>query len=77
MMKSFMTPGTLSQGMEFDEVPDEDGTMPFPKESVMAIYDLCPSPGKRRVPNPNLGTPARYGWDAGTRKCKGTIFLVH
>jgi hypothetical protein len=32
MMKSFITSGSLSRGMEVDEVPDEGGTTPFPGE---------------------------------------------
>jgi hypothetical protein len=40
MMKSFMTSGSLSRGMEVDEVPDEEDTMPFPGEDVViTIYN--------------------------------------
>jgi hypothetical protein len=59
MMKSFMTSGSLSRGMEVDEIPDEGDAMPFPREcAVMTIYDECPSLGMRHASNPSLGTPA-------------------
>jgi hypothetical protein len=51
IMKSFMTSRSLSQGMEVDEAD----MMPFLREeAVMTIYDECPSPGRRCVPNPSL-----------------------
>jgi hypothetical protein len=78
MMKSFMTLGSLSQGMEVNKVPDEGDTMPFQGEdAVTTIYDGRPSPGRRHMPDPSLGTQACCGWGCRTRKCKGTNFLVH
>jgi hypothetical protein len=63
MMKSFMTSGSLSWGMEVNEISDEGDTMPFHEEdAVMMIYDRHPSPGMRHASNPSLGTPARDGW---------------
>jgi hypothetical protein len=35
MMKSFMTSGSLSRGMEVYEVPDEGDTMPFAGEDAV------------------------------------------
>jgi hypothetical protein len=62
MMRNFMASGSLARGMEVNEVLDEGDTMPLLKEdAVMMIYDGCPSPGMRRVANPSLGNPARYG----------------
>jgi hypothetical protein len=62
MMKSFMTLGSLSRGMEVDEVPDEGDTTPFLREDVvMTIYDGHPSTGRCRMSNPSLGTLARCG----------------
>jgi hypothetical protein len=66
MMKNFIASGSLSRGIEVDEVPDEGDAMPIPREdAIMTIYDGCPSPGMRHVSNPGLGTPARYGWGHG------------
>jgi hypothetical protein len=63
MMKSFMVLVSLTQGIEFDEVPDKGDTMPFPrKDVVMTMYDGRPSPGMHHVSNPSLGTPALYCW---------------
>jgi hypothetical protein len=65
-MKSFMALGSLTRGMEINDVPDEGGAMPFSREDmVMTIYDGRPSLGVYRVSNPSLGTPARYGWGCG------------
>jgi hypothetical protein len=78
MMKNFMTSRSLSQGMEVDEIPIEGDMMPFPREGVvMAIYGRHPSPERCHMPDPGLGTPARFSQEAGTQKCKGMNFLVH
>jgi hypothetical protein len=62
MMKNFMASGSLTRGMEVDEVLSEGDTMPFPKEdTVMTIYDGRPSPGMRRMSSPSRGTPSHYG----------------
>jgi hypothetical protein len=54
---------SLTQGIEVDVVSNEGDMTPFPREdTVMAIYDGCPTPRMCRVSNPNLGTPARCGW---------------
>jgi hypothetical protein len=46
MMKNFMASGSLTRGMEVDEVPDEGDTMPFPREdAVMMIYVGRPPAG--------------------------------
>jgi hypothetical protein len=69
LMKSFMTSGSLSRGMEVDEVPNEDNTVPFLGEDmVMMIYDEHPSPERCRGPNPSLGTPAHHGRGCGNMK---------
>jgi hypothetical protein len=66
MMKNFKTSGSLSQGMEVDEVPYESDTTPFPGEdTVMMIYDGCPLLGRRRMSNSSLGIPACYDWGCG------------
>jgi hypothetical protein len=58
MMKSCITSGSLPRSMEVDEVPDKGDAMPFPEEdAIMAIYDGCPSPERRRMSDPSLGTP--------------------
>jgi hypothetical protein len=46
MMKNFMASGSLTRGMELDEVPEEGDVTPFPREdAVMMIYDGCPPAG--------------------------------
>jgi hypothetical protein len=63
MMKKFMASGSITRGMELNEVPNEGDVMPFPGEdTVMTTYDGCPSPGMCRVSNLSLGTPAHCGW---------------
>jgi hypothetical protein len=66
IMKSFMSLGSLTRGMELGEVSDEGDMTPFPREdAIMTIYDGCPPLGMCRVSNLNPGTPARYGWGCG------------
>jgi hypothetical protein len=63
MMKNFMASGSLTQGMEIDEVPNEGDATPFPGEdAVMMIYDEHPSSGMRHVSNPSPRNLACYGW---------------
>jgi hypothetical protein len=71
-MKSFMTSGSLSRGMEVDEVLVEGDVVPFPKEDVvMMIYGRRPSPKRRHMPDPNLGTLACYGRGGGNVEIRG------
>jgi hypothetical protein len=43
LMKNFMASGSLTRGMELDEVPDGGDATPFPREdAVMTIYDGRP-----------------------------------
>jgi hypothetical protein len=54
MMKSFMASGSLARGMEVDEALDESNRPPFPREdTMMMIYDGCPSPRLHRMSNPS------------------------
>jgi hypothetical protein len=77
MMKNFMAIGSLTQGMEVDEVPDDGGVTPFPGEDViMTIYNRNPSLGVRHVPDPSAGTSTRCGWGIGTRGCKVICFPI-
>jgi hypothetical protein len=40
VMKNFMILGSLTSGMELNEVPDGSDTMPFPGEdTIMMVYD--------------------------------------
>jgi hypothetical protein len=51
-MKSFMTLGSISRGMEVDEVPNEEDIMPFPREdTVTMIYNGSSSLEKRHMCN--------------------------
>jgi hypothetical protein len=46
MLKNFMASGTLTRGIELDEVQDGGDAMPFPREdAVMTIYDGHPPLG--------------------------------
>jgi hypothetical protein len=66
LMKSFMTMGSLSRGMEVDEAPIEGDAAPFPREdTVMTIYGRHPSPQKNCMPDPRTGTLARCSWGWG------------
>jgi hypothetical protein len=59
MMKNFMASGSLTRGMEVDEIPDKGDVTPFPGEdAVMVIYDGDPTPGMCRVSYLSPGTPA-------------------
>jgi hypothetical protein len=52
MMRSFMTSGSLTWGVEFDEDPSGSDTMPFPEENaVMTVYGGSLPSGRRRVSN--------------------------
>jgi hypothetical protein len=65
-IESFMTMGSLSRGMEVDEVPTEGDAAPCPREdAIMTIYDRRPSPERRCVPNTSIGTLAHYGRGGG------------
>jgi hypothetical protein len=73
MMKNFMSSGSLTQGMEVDEVPNEGDAPPFPEEdTVMMIYNGRPLPGVRHMSNSSPGTPAHGG--RGCRDVKTQIF---
>jgi hypothetical protein len=52
MMTNFMASGSITRGMEVNEVPD----------AVMVIYNGCPSARVHRMFNLSLGTPACYNW---------------
>jgi hypothetical protein len=74
-MKSFMTLGSLSRGMEVDKVPAKDDMAPFPREdAAMTIYDMCLSPEMCRMPDPSLGTPAHCGRGCGNAGMYGHEF---
>jgi hypothetical protein len=51
MMRSFMTSGSLTWGVELDEGPDRSDTTPFPeKNTIMMVYGGCPPPLAGEVP---------------------------
>jgi hypothetical protein len=69
LMKSFMTSGSLPWSMEVNDALDEGDSTTFLREDkVMTIYDACPSPGMRRISDPNLETLARCTWGSGSAK---------
>jgi hypothetical protein len=64
MMKNLMALGSLTQGMEVNEVPDEGNTTPFLGEDVVMMkYNGRPSPGMCCASNPSLGAPAHCSWE--------------
>jgi hypothetical protein len=68
MINNFMASGSLAQGMEVNEVPDEGDTMPFPREdAIITIYNGHPLPGMHRVSNPSLGPQLTAAGGMGTR----------
>jgi hypothetical protein len=63
MMTNFMASGSITRGMEVNEVPNEGNTTPFlGEDAVMVIYNGCPSARVHRMFNLSLGTPACYDW---------------
>jgi hypothetical protein len=51
-MKKFMVSGSLTRGMELDEVPNKDDVMPFlGEDAVKMIYDGRPLLGMHCVCN--------------------------
>jgi hypothetical protein len=66
MMKNFMASRSLTQGMEADEVPNDDGVMPInSQDAVMTIYYGCPSSGVHHMFNLGPGALAHCGWGCG------------
>jgi hypothetical protein len=74
MIKNFMISGSLTQGMELDEVPGRSDSMPFPREDVViTVYDGCPPLGRCHVSNLSTRTPNCYDWgheDTGMCVCE-------
>jgi hypothetical protein len=51
MMRSFMTSGSLTWGVELDEGPDRSDTTPFPEKNIiMMVYGGRPPPLAGEVP---------------------------
>jgi hypothetical protein len=66
MMKSFMTSGSPTQGMELDEDPGGSDMMPLPREDiVMTVYGGPLPPGRHRVSKLSLGPPTHCGRGRG------------
>jgi hypothetical protein len=79
LMKSFMTTGSLSRGMEVDEAPIEGDVAPFlGEDAVMVIFGRHPSLKKRRKLVPSKGSPScsDQGW-GGRGNVRARFFLVH
>jgi hypothetical protein len=63
MMKIFMISGSLTWGMELDDVLSESDTMPFSEEDVVVIvYGGCPTPRRCHMYNLSPETPTHCGW---------------
>jgi hypothetical protein len=63
VIKNFAASRSIARGMEVDKPPDEGDMTPFPGEdTIMPIYDGCPSPRMRHMSNSNLGTLVRGCW---------------
>jgi hypothetical protein len=62
MMKKFMVSGSLTRGMELDEVTNAGNMMPFLEEdAIMMICDGHPLSGMRRVSNLSSRTLTHCG----------------
>jgi hypothetical protein len=64
-MKSFMTTGSQSRGMEVDEAPIEVDAVPFPRvDAIMMIFGRHPSLEKHCGLDPSTGSPSHsdQGW---------------
>jgi hypothetical protein len=62
--------------MEVIEAPVEGDVVPFPREDmVIRIFGRHPSPKKRLMPDPSMGTPARGGQGWGDENVRAQIFL--
>jgi hypothetical protein len=63
MMRSFMTSGYFTWGMELNEGSDGSDTMPFPEENaVMTVYKGRPPSRRCRVSNLSPMAPTHYHW---------------
>jgi hypothetical protein len=59
MMRSVMTSGSLTWGVELNEDPGGSDTMPFPEENtVMMVYGGHPPPRRHRVSNLSPRAPS-------------------
>jgi hypothetical protein len=68
MMKSFMIPGSLTQGMELDEDPGGSDTMPFLREDVvMTVYGGRPPQRRHCVSTLSPGALTHCGWGHGDK----------
>jgi hypothetical protein len=66
MMRSFMTSGSLTWGVELNEGRDRSDTTPFPKEkAVMMVYPGRPPSGRRCVSNLSPRALIRCSWGHG------------
>jgi hypothetical protein len=60
--------GSLSRGMEVDELPIKGDMVPFlGEDAIMMIFRRHPSPERSCVLDPSTGTPAHgcQGWRNG------------
>jgi hypothetical protein len=66
MMRSFMTLGSITWGVEIDEGPDGSNTISFPEENtVTTVYRGRPPSGRHRVSSLIPGAPTHCGWEHG------------
>jgi hypothetical protein len=64
MMRSFMTSGSLTWGVELDEGMNGSDTTPFSEENtIMIVYGGCPPPSRRHhVSRLRPRAPTHCGW---------------
>jgi hypothetical protein len=75
MIRSFVTLGSLTWGVELDEGLDRSDMMPFPeKNTVMIVYGGCPLLARHRISSPSPRAPTRYGWGHRAEGCYETSF---
>jgi hypothetical protein len=66
MMRSFMTSGSLTFGMELEKGPDGSDIVRFPEENaIMMVYGGRHPWGRHHIPSLSHNTPSRCGWGRG------------
>jgi hypothetical protein len=75
MMRSFMTSGSLTWGVEHDEGPDGSSTTSFPKENaLMMIYGGQSPSGRCHMSSLSPGPQLTMDEDTWAQGCNDTSF---
>jgi hypothetical protein len=77
MMRIFMTSGSFTWSVEFNERPDGSDKMLFPRENaVLTVFGGRPSSGRRRVSSLSHRASTHSGWGHGAQGCNDTSFSL-